>query len=179
MTRSFPLLAIAFASALAAGCEPSFFAVHVEATEVCLVELGVAFPGLGPDAVLETSIVEDELGLPLVDGVELDIELSSVTLAPAGAMQDLTFIDRLSIELDGGDEESELPPLPLVELGPDHRVPGGALYGEPPGGVDVTAYVEAGELFLGFELAGDLPSEPWQATMDLCLDIEAAYVLAP
>lgn len=166
------LLAVAIAAA-AGACEPTWFAVEVQATEVCVVEMPVVFPPAALATEMETSITRDDLGLDIHEALDLDIAVSSAAMAPA-AGADLDFADQIDIRI-ASLNDPELPLVPLVELSASDLAPEGGLYGEPEDRVDVTAYIQASDVVFELELAGGLPELPVAATLDLCLDITASY----
>lgn len=171
MTRLvLPIIAVAV---LLSACEPTWFAVEVKASEVCIVDMSVIFPPRELSSEMETSIAEDDLGVELSEALEIDIEVSSVAMAPSDGA-DLGFAEQIGIEIASMDDPA-LPRVTLVELRAGLEAPEGGLYGEPEGRVDVTAYIQASNLIFNFELQGELPEVPVAATMDLCLDITASY----
>lgn len=170
MARSLFVLLVASLCA----CDGGWLSVEVESREVCVVDLDVTFPPGSAVTSMQTTLGEDDLGIQLDESVQLDVEVASVLLVPNQGIENLEFVDRLAIEL-GGAEEASLPTLSLIELGPQHRGPDGALFAEPSVQVDVTSYVSAGELSFAFDLQGQLPEQVWRATMDLCLGVTASY----
>jgi hypothetical protein len=135
--------------------------------------MSVIFPPRELSSEMETSIAEDDLGVELSEALEIDIEVSSVAMAPSDGA-DLGFAEQIGIEIASMDDPA-LPRVTLVELRAGLEAPEGGLYGEPEGRVDVTAYIQASNLIFNFELQGELPEVPVAATMDLCLDITASY----
>ena len=157
----------------------SYFAAEVEAQEVCIIDMGVAFPSRSeaPDgdfaSVFETRVGEEDLGVRLSEDLEVDVQILSVAVAPLTNVDDLSFIDRMSVSV--GADGSVIPPTLVVDMTADH-LSGGALYGEPAEKVDVTAHIRAGELVMDFEIAGSLPETDWEANVDLCMSTRAKYV---
>ena len=158
---------------LTSACEPTWFALKVEASEVCVVDMQVVFPPRELATEMETSISEDDLGVNLSDALEIDIAVASVAMIP-DVGGDLSFADQIGIKI-GSMEDPTLPLMSLVELRGGGDAPAGGLYGEPDAHVDVSAYIQASDVVFNFNLEGQLPELPVAATMDLCLDVVAGY----
>ena len=172
MNLTTPLVATA-AALFASGCEPTWFAVEIEATEVCVVDMPVVFPPAELTTSMQTSISQDDLGVNLSEAIDLEIEVASVAMAPA-AQSDLRFAGEVNIRMASA-EDATLPVVSLVKLSESELAPAGGLYGEPESRIDVTAYIQASDVVFEFELAGGLPKNAVPARMDLCVDITAGY----
>jgi len=175
------ILPLVFLASTASACEMSYFAADIQASEVCVTNMAVAFPGV-PAAVgmgelatsLETSVGKEDLGIQLSEDLDVDVAVLSVGLAPRLGVTDLAFVNELAVIVSA--EESGLPSTLVVQLGAGDRMGDGALYAEPDDAVDVSAHIRAGELVMDFELSGELPETEWEANIDLCMSAGAGYV---
>lgn len=167
--RALPLTLV-----LLAACEPTWFSVKLEASEVCVVDMSVVFPPREVATEMQAMLTEDDLGVNLSDALELDISVANVAMAPNAAGADLGFAEEVGIQI-GGMDDPALPLISLVSLRGGVEAPSGGLYGEPITPVDITAYIQASNVVFNFELAGELPEQPVAANMDLCLDVVAGY----
>jgi hypothetical protein len=166
-----PLLLVA--TLVLGACEPTWFSVKIEASEVCVVDMSVVFPPRDLATEMQATLSEDDLGINLSEAIDLDITVSSVVMTPTDGA-DLSFAEEVGIEI-GSMDDPALPLVSLVQLRSGAEAPAGGLYGEPDTLVDVTAYIEASDVVFNFELTGELPELPVQAGMDLCLDVVAGY----
>ncbi len=172
-------IAILLAALATTGCEAAYFSAEVTAQEVCIIDMATQFPpapGSGAElaTVLQTSIGEDDLGVRLADELDIDVQVLSVAVAPRANITDLSFVDSFSVSV--GADGSVLPIIKVVDLTPQN-LEAGILYGEPSEAVDVTAHIRAGELQMDFELRGALPTQSWEANIDLCLSTQAKYTV--
>lgn len=168
-----PILALALASVLAAGCEANWFSARVEASEVCLTDMPIAFPPGTEGASFETALSEADLGFTVSDSLELEVAIGSVALTPDAGITDFDFLETIGVGIGAPDES--LPTVAIIELASADIRADGVLYAEPTEPVDVSAYIESGQVMFSFDIAGDLPEQFWAAKMELCLDVAATY----
>ena len=159
--------------ALGAGC----LSAKIDAPQVCLGGLAVAFPPDSFEAASEDTISADDLGVPDDEDVDLKVHVRSLAMAPMTGVGDLSFLDTMSVHAAPADPASALQAVALVEMDSANMMEDGSMYGEPPAPVDITDHLRAGEMLLRIDAAGDRPDFTWMAEMELCVEAVARYEL--
>jgi len=157
--------------ALSAGC------AKIEAPEVCLGGMAVPFPPDTFDVATEDAISADELGVPDDDSVDLTVNVRSVALAPMSGVDDLEFLDRVTVHAAPAAPDSALPELALVEMDAASMTEDGSMYGEPAEPVDISEHLRDGEVLFRIGATGKGPDSMWMAQMELCVEAVARYQL--
>jgi hypothetical protein len=181
-SRQIALSLLALVLALAAACEPVYFAAELHAPEVCVTGLELAFPAAIPGAVTKEPVSIEDLGVTLANEVgldldlELEVEVVGVGMAASEGVSDFDFLDLLRVRAAlAGDAAGELPMLELVEMDPGDRQQDGALYATPDQPVDLAGHLRHGDLALAVDLEGRLPEVAWRTELDLCVRISASH----
>jgi hypothetical protein len=144
--------------------------VEVELQEACVSRAGVVIAGTEAPRATTRFAVQD-LGalqdLAEIDGVML---LDRIAIRPANAPGvDITSARATITSAD----------LPVLEIACGGETPcmSGTDIVLPAELVDVVAYVRSGAIDIEVEVEGQLPSRPWIADVEVCLDAELAYDL--
>jgi hypothetical protein len=168
-------LALLPALGLAAGCDPVLFSAEVDAPEICISGLRVPFPPSGYTGSTDHPIAGEDLGFPDGDDFEIDVSVRSVGIIPTVGVDDLSFIDALSVRAVPADPASDLGDLMLVEMNDANHMNDGSMYAEPREPANIADHLRGGDVLFKFDLAGDLPDVLWETEMDLCVHAVARY----
>jgi hypothetical protein len=172
--RSFILVVTSLFPVVSA-CDGTVFSVELDAPEICVHGLQAPFGPSQSSATFEDTLSDHDLGPLTSDKVEPEIEVLSVGLAPSFGVSDLGFVDDLIVEMAPLDATANLPPLELMRMSGTEPAADGGLYSEPETAIDITSYLAEGEVVFSLELAGDIPAQPWTATLDICLHARGKY----
>ncbi len=175
MRNVFSVLSLVPLLTLAAGCEPALFSAEIDAPEICISGLSVPFPPSGYTGDTDSPISGDDLGFPDSDGFEIDVKVLSVGITATDGVEDLEFLDTLSVSAAPADAATDLPELMLIEMDEADHTSDGAMYSRAAQPANIADHLSAGDVFFRFALTGDLPDVVWHADMDLCVHAVASY----
>lgn len=159
----------------ASGCDPVLFSAEVDAPEICISGLRVPFPPSGYTGNTDHPISGESLGFPDSEDLELDVSVRSVGIAPTVGVDNLDFLDGLSVSAVPVDLNSDLDEVMLVEMSDADHVGDGSMYAEPEQPVNIADHLRGGDILFKFDLSGDLPDFVWETEMDLCVHAKASY----
>lgn len=170
---------------LTVGCD-SYYSAEIDAPEICFG--GIEFPFVPPvpsevsghiepgtETTTEHTVSGDELGIPDLDKLELELNATSLAMMPMSGVADLEFIHSLSIRAVPAEPESDLAPVVLAEQDAGDRGDDGALRVLPGSPADLAPLLRAGDVTFQVALTGELPEVEWQAQMELCVHARASY----
>jgi hypothetical protein len=161
-----PLFALALA-----GC----FSADIDVPEVCVGGLAIPVPPASTDITAEDTLSADELGVPDSDDIELGVEVRSVSIAAIQGVDDLSFIDQISVIAAPADPGSSVPEVALIAMDGGDLQADGSLRSEPSPRPELADLLRAGEVQFRVEMAGDRPDHRWMADMELCVHASAHY----
>jgi hypothetical protein len=165
--RLFPVLVPALA--LAAGCDPVLFSAELDAPEVCISGLEVPFPPSGYTGDTDRPINSGMLGVPQSKDFDLNIEVTSIRLAPTSGVSDLDFVHELRVSaVAAGPAAHRGDEVTLIEMDDSSRMDDGSMFAEPEVAPDIADLLMSGDVIFRFDLSGELPDDLWRANMDLC-----------
>jgi hypothetical protein len=170
MVSAFGLLS---SLALGAGCDPVLFSAELDAPDLCVGGLALPFPADSFDASTAQTISADDLGVPDNDDIDLQVSVRSLSLAPLVGVDDLGFVQSLSVHAAAADPASALPGVSIVDMDSGEMQDDGSLYVEPPAPVDISAYLRSGDVLFTVEAAGDRRETAWAASMEVCVHANA------
>lgn len=161
---------------LGAACDqPMLFSAELDAPDICIGGMRVPFPPSGYAGNTEHPISGEDLGMPDGDGYDLDVTVHAVGITASSGVDDLDFLDALTVTAVSADPATGLPELMLVEMDDADHTGDGAMYAEPAHPANIATHLRAGDVFFRLDLSGDLPDTLWEADMDLCVHAVASY----
>jgi hypothetical protein len=161
-----PLFALALA-----GC----FSADVDVPEVCIGGLAIPVPPASADIEAEDTISADELGVPDSEDFDLGVQVRSVSITPVQGVDDLSFLDHISVIAAPADPGSSLPEVVLIDMDAGDLQADGSLRSEPSPRPELADHLRAGEVLFRVEMAGDRPDHMWMADMELCVHASGSY----
>ncbi len=151
----------------AMGCGVPYFAVEIDAQEICAVGLEAEMPGV-PGSPLQHILGDDFSDLTLIDNLETDvkvlqlsIDVSEVALDNLDGLHVFVLADGLPMaEVAGSDNVAAVEQVITVSAD------------EP---MDITDYMLASNMEMALTLSGQLPAETWNTKVDVCFSAAANY----
>ena len=170
-----PLLALL---PLFAGCESEFdwLVIETEIQEVCMVDLVSEFEGVTPiegepEGIVRRVLSGEDLGITLSDKFSAEMYLRGVGIYAANGVEGFDFINTLRVEVAAGDG----PGVELLNYDATAQENSDDWFAPSKSAVDIAAYIEADDMELRVEFAGTMPEAAWSASLEVCVNAQAAY----
>lgn len=171
----FPLLALLPLTACLE--EVPLLSIEAEIQEVCIVGLASEFEASteGIEGIVSRVFGGQDLGITLDERFSAELFLSGVGMTADGdetGVVSFDFINSLRVSVSGGGAA----PAELLSFDGDKPEAGEDWYVATDSVVDLATYLEADDLQIRFDFAGDLPAIPWTADMEICISARAGFV---
>jgi hypothetical protein len=155
----------------AAGCLPGPEDFDTRVSEICVHTLVPFEGGAGQSVTTEVSLADVVSGIDEL-GSGAGITLDWLRLTPGPGIADFGFVQ--SVEIDLAAEGT--PTLRLIEVA---DVAGSAVDASGKPDADLRPYLDSEEPALEVTFLGQVPATPWSVTLDACLTVHDAPVVAP
>jgi len=153
--------------------------VEAEVPEICLTypNLAVQTPAL--PSISQSFVFDDLSAVHDLVKQEASLEFVRAELRVTSGLDNLAFVDSVSIVVASGDPDTKLPPMTMYHCDGDCAPDGNAIKLSAAAEHNAIDYLKENSIKIDLDFRGEIPAASWTMDIDVCLKGKAGYTVSP